>query len=63
MSKLRCPGQDTRFRRPDDITEVACDACGATIEFFQDDETRDCPGCGRRVANPQASPGDAEPSE
>ena len=60
MSKLRCPGQDTRFWRPKDISEVACHACGATVEFFKDDATRRCPGCGRRVENPRIRLGCAE---
>ncbi len=52
MRKL-CPGQDTRFWRPDDIFEVQCSACAKPVEFFKDDAYRRCSSCGRKIQNPK----------
>ncbi|MCB2185714.1 MAG: zinc ribbon domain-containing protein [Deltaproteobacteria bacterium] len=60
MGKIHCPGQDTAFWRPGDIFELACTDCGTVIEFFKDDATRRCPGCGRKVANPKLNLGCAQ---
>jgi hypothetical protein len=60
MSKIVCPGQDTRFWSKSDIFEVACGHCGYAIEFFKDDATRRCPQCGTRVENPKLSLGCAQ---
>jgi hypothetical protein len=60
MNRTMCPGQDTRYWRPDDIFTVACGSCGAGIEFFKDDAARRCPGCGTRVRNPRLSMGCAQ---
>ncbi len=60
MSKVMCPGQDTRFWRPEDIAEVQCRDCGETLEFFKDEGRRKCPRCGRRVVNPKMSLGCAQ---
>jgi len=49
----RCPGQDGRSIRPDDVVEVACKGCGETIEFWPDELLRRCRACGRRVSNPR----------
>ena len=57
---MRCPGQDKRFWTPEDVTELDCDHCGQTIEFFKDDGARRCPGCGKRVVNPTVSMGCAQ---
>ena len=57
---MRCPGQDTRFWTHEDVTELDCDHCGRSIEFFKDDGVRRCPGCGRRVLNPKVSVGCAQ---
>ena len=60
MSKIVCPGQDTRFWSKSDIFEVECAACGYAIEFFKDDASRRCPQCGLRVENPKLSLGCAQ---
>ena len=60
MSKTMCPGQDTRYWRPDDIFTVPCGSCGASIEFFKDEASRRCAGCGTRVQNPRLSMGCAQ---
>ena len=48
-----CPGQNRRFWTADDITELSCPACGATIELWKDDSKRKCPKCGTLVVNPK----------
>ncbi len=60
MNKTMCPGQDTRYWRPDDIFTVPCGSCGAGIEFFKDDTARRCSKCGARVKNPRLSMGCAQ---
>ncbi len=60
MTKMKCPGQDTRFWTPGDICEFPCASCGAVVEFFKDDVGRKCPGCGRRMVNPRVTLGCAE---
>lgn len=50
---MKCPGQDTQQWKPGDIFEVPCSNCGRIIEFFKDDTTRKCKGCGARVLNPK----------
>jgi hypothetical protein len=53
MNILRCPGQDMRFWKPEDIFEVPCSHCGNQIEFFKDDPARTCRTCGTKVRNPR----------
>jgi len=50
---MRCPGQDTSTWKPGDIFEVSCPHCGQPIEFFKDDVTRTCRGCGHKATNPR----------
>jgi hypothetical protein len=50
---MKCPGQDTQNWKPGDIFEALCSNCGRTIEFFKDDTSRRCKGCGARVPNPK----------
>ena len=52
-----CPGQDSRFWKPEDIYEIACAHCGYLIEFFKNDGVRLCSQCGNRVVNPRVSVG------
>ena len=49
----RCPGQDTRYMRPEDVHETPCPTCGGKVEFFRDDLSRKCPDCGTRFRNPK----------
>jgi len=56
----RCPGQDTRYWRPEDVSEVECGGCGEVVEFFKTDGSRRCPGCGLRVVNPAVGLGCAQ---
>lgn len=60
---MKCPGQDTQHWKPDDIFETPCPECGRSIEFFKDDATRRCKGCGTRVPNPKLDIGCAEHCE
>lgn len=55
-----CPGSDRSSWTPDDIFEVACERCGASVEFFKDDARRRCPSCGATLANPKREPGCAD---
>ncbi len=50
---MKCPGQDSRYWKPGAIYEVSCPKCGTTVEFFKDDPTRKCSGCGHRFINPE----------
>ena len=52
MGRIKCPGQDSRRWRPDDVYDRACVFCGAKIEFFKDDLRRRCRECGKYTVNP-----------
>jgi len=60
MPILRCPGQDKRFWKADDIFDVPCPACETRVEFFKDDSMRKCPHCGYLFRNPRLDLGCAE---
>ncbi len=53
MRDRHCPGQDTRYWRPEDVFEVPCVRCGQPLEFFKDDLRRRCPHCGAFCVNPR----------
>jgi ribosomal protein S27E len=57
---VKCPGQDQRFWKPDDIFEVKCPGCGEVIEFFKDEPKLKCRKCERMVLNPKINLGCAE---
>ena len=57
---VRCPGQDQRFWKPEDIFEVKCTGCGVSVEFFKDEPKLKCCKCGRIVVNPKIDLGCAE---
>ena len=60
MEQIKCPGQDTRHWKFDDIFTVECPKCGAEIEFFKDDTRRRCAWCGHLFYNPKIELGCAE---
>jgi hypothetical protein len=60
MEQIKCPGQDTRHWKPDDIFTLECPKCGAEIEFFKDDTRRRCAWCGHLFYNPRIELGCAE---
>jgi len=57
---FRCPGQDQRFWKPQDIFEVRCPGCGETVEFFKDEPKLKCRKCKQMVVNPKIDLGCAE---
>lgn len=50
---MKCPGQDTQYWNKEAIFDIECPECGAKIEFFKDDTSRKCSGCGKRIVNPK----------
>ncbi len=50
---MRCPGQDSRYWKHDAIFDVKCPHCGTEIEFFKDQTTAKCKGCGKQIINPR----------
>ena len=57
---VRCPGQDQRFWKPEDIFDVNCPGCDKPVEFFKDEPKQKCRNCGRLVVNPKIDLGCAE---
>ncbi len=57
---VRCPGQDQRFWKPEDIFDVKCPGCGQSVEFFKDEPKLKCKKCGQIVVNPKIDLGCAE---
>jgi hypothetical protein len=53
MADHMCPGQDTRYWKPEDLFDTPCVHCGNMVEFFKDDAMRDCPFCGKLTLNPK----------
>ncbi len=50
---MKCPGQDSRYWDGEAVFEAPCPHCGTEVEFFKDDATRKCPGCGEKLLNPR----------
>ncbi len=50
---MKCPGQDTQYWTAGAIFEANCPKCNHRVEFFKDDTTRKCGGCGHRFVNPK----------
>ena len=57
---VRCPGQDQRYWKPEDIFEVNCASCGKPVEFFKDEPQLKCRQCAHTVINPRIDLGCAE---
>lgn len=57
---VKCPGQDQRFWKAEDITEVECPHCGHKTEFFKDEPQLKCRSCKRMLINPNIDLGCAE---
>ena len=60
MERPRCPGQDTRFWKPEDIFCTRCPGCGAEIEFWKDEPVLICRGCRQEIRNPRIDLGCAK---
>ncbi len=56
---MKCPGQDSRFWKPEDVFEIQCLKCGWIVEFFKDDVKRKC-RCGQEIVNPRLDFGCAQ---
>jgi HD superfamily phosphodiesterase len=50
---MKCPGQDSRYWKPDAIFSVPCPVCDKPVEFFRDESTRRCKNCGHKMVNPR----------
>jgi hypothetical protein len=57
---VKCPGQDQRFWKPDDIFEADCPECGTKVEFWKDEPRIKCPKCKKGIWNPKIDLGCAE---
>jgi len=57
---VKCPGQDQRYWKPEDISEVTCPECDSSIEFWKDEPRRKCFKCSKIVWNPRIEMGCAE---
>jgi len=60
MADFRCPGQDMRYWKPDDIFILKCPHCDNEIEFFKDEPFRICSACKAEVRNPKINLGCAK---
>ena len=60
MDRPRCPGQDMRFWKPQDIFSMPCPECGTQLEFWKDEPFLLCSGCGTEVKNPRIDLGCAK---
>jgi hypothetical protein len=38
--------------RPEDLHDLPCPRCGASVEFMKDERSRRCPQCGTRFGDP-----------
>lgn len=47
MTIEQCP-KHPQFWRPEDVYEVNCPHCRASVEFFKDDPGRKCASCGKK---------------
>lgn len=50
---MKCPGQDRRYWRFEDICLIKCPKCGRVLEFFKDEPRQRCRTCGEVVFNPR----------
>lgn len=50
---MKCPGQDMKYWKANAIFDAQCPKCKATVEFYKDDTSRKCGGCGHRFVNPK----------
>lgn len=60
MAISRCPGQDRRYWRSDQVFDAPCPSCGKPLEFWKSEARRRCINCGKYVLNPQLDLGCAK---
>ena len=53
MQSAKCPGQDRRNWKPEDIFDHNCPHCQAAMEFWKTDARVKCPECGEHIMNPR----------
>lgn len=53
MFSAKCPGQDRRNWKPEDIFEHQCPHCQGMLEFWKTDTRVKCPTCGEQIMNPR----------
>lgn len=53
MQAAKCPGQDRRNWKPEDIFDHNCPHCGTNVEFWKTDARVKCPECGNYIMNPR----------
>lgn len=53
MQAAKCPGQDRRNWKPEDIFDHNCPHCQTAMEFWKTDARVKCPECGERIMNPR----------
>lgn len=53
MQAAKCPGQDRRNWKPEDIFDHKCPHCGTNVEFWKTDARVKCPSCGNYIINPR----------
>ena len=53
MFSAKCPGQDRRNWKPEDIFEHQCPYCQGEVEFWKTDSRVKCPHCGEQIINPR----------
>jgi hypothetical protein len=56
----RCPGQDRRYWKSEDVFDAPCPHCGKLLEFWKIEARRRCIHCGRSVLNPKLDLGCAK---
>jgi hypothetical protein len=57
---IKCPGQDQRYWKPEDIFDVRCPHCAYEIEFWKDEPYHNCPDCQNMIRNPRLDTGCAK---
>jgi len=60
MDRPKCPGQDQRYWKPEDIYDITCPYCKSPIEFWKDEPVRVCSKCRKEVRNPKIDLGCAK---
>jgi hypothetical protein len=60
MPLSKCPGQEKRNWKSDDLFDAPCPNCGQVLEFWKTEPRRRCFGCGRSVLNPKLDLGCAK---
>jgi len=60
INRPRCPGQDMRFWKPEDIFTLKCPHCENEMEFWKDEPFLICKKCGSEIKNPRIDLGCAK---